>query len=457
MRNFIRTTAIIISTIFLISCAGNPTEKEKGVFSLEYQKYTGVNPLKGFMDYDGGNKDSFPHSLEYIPINLDQVMTGENQYDFSVVENALVSCSESHHQAVIRFILDTPNENCHIPNYIKNKINTFSYSYDGAEGISPDYNDEYFINQICSFIKAFSKYDGDPRIASVQTGIIGHWGEQHIYYVENSKDFSEEWQVKNSTWETFFKEWGTDFTKTKLSARNPSRPGHKQFSSIAYYNDMICSSSDDAYFDELLATKNANPSSWKTSHVSGEIAPGLQDVLIASIVNNKNSAVYKKYVEDIKKYHISCAIFAELFDKDKSFLNKNQKSLLQTQSLMGYDLYVENASLKYDEEILTVQISLNNKGVAPFVYDWPVELSIFDGEQICNSFYPDWKISDIIDNKSSRKLSFSDKVVLDESKEYSILLKIVNPMKNGYPVKFSNKSQDYNLEGYLTLGKIDNY
>lgn len=104
MRNFIRTTAIIISTIFLISCVGNP--KEKRIFSLEYQKYTGVNPLKGFMDYDGGNKDSFPHSLEYIPINLDQVMTGENQYDFSVVENALVSCSESHHHVMPNRNLD---------------------------------------------------------------------------------------------------------------------------------------------------------------------------------------------------------------------------------------------------------------------------------------------------------------------------------------------------------------
>lgn len=465
-------SAIIISSILIfgmVSCS-SPHENDyiqiatgnensevifEKAYSLGYRKYTGVNPLKGFMDFDGGHKDAFPHSLEYIPVNLEEVMKAEGSVDFSVVEIKLNSCAASGHQAVIRFILDTPGETCHIPAYIRNKIDTFNYSFEGSSGVTPDYNDEYFISEICKFIKSFSAYDGDPRLASIQTGIIGHWGEQHIYLVENSTGYTAKWNVADSTWKKFFDEWGTDFTKTKLSTRNPSRPGHNKYSSIGYYNDMIGSKEDDEYFDELMQSKNSNPDSWKTSHVSGEIAPALQDALVNSIVNKTyDTDVYKKYDEDLSLYHVSCALFSKLFGKDKNVLKNNQSAFLSAQSLMGYDFYVDEAKSSYDGNALSVDLHVVNKGVAPFPYRWEVELALHDGNEVFHSSSPNWNFTDIVNKNESKSFSHKYSVKLNEGKEYLLLLKIKNPMTGGYPVRFSNETQDADVSDYLTIGKI---
>jgi len=452
---------IIFTVVFCFAGCSFAVGEENIKLSFEeadfsYNKYTGVNPLKGFESWAGSSENSVPYSLEYIPLNLDIVMTAENTFDFTKVEEALENCKSSHHQAILRFILDEPNVTSHIPAYLLQKVSTFDYSADGNTGKTINYNDEYFLNQISGFIKKFAKlYDGDPRIALIQTGIIGHWGEQHIYYVENDSNLknNENCLIKDSTWITFFKVWAESFKKTKLGARNPERPGHKNYSSIAYYNDMICSDEDNTYFDELLESVNANPESWKTSIVTGEIAPALQNGLITSIkTKNETAGMYKKFLRDVNKYHISSALFADFFEKNDSDLGANILEFQKAQSRMGYDLSVDAARVKANGKKVKMGVFVKNEGVAPFPYNWKVELAWYDGNQIIESFVTSWKISGLCD--SSEMFTVETEKTGEAGAEYTLLMRIINPMAGGFPVKFSNVTQDSVVEGYITLGKI---
>jgi hypothetical protein len=41
-----------------------------------------------------------------------------------------------------------------------------------------------------------------------------------------------------------------------------------------------------------------------------------------------------------------------------------------------------------------------------------------------------------------------------ESGEHTLLIRIANPLETGQPVRFANRSQDADVDGWLTLGMV---
>lgn len=109
---------------------------------------------------------------------------------------------------------------------------------------------------------------------------------------------------------------------------------------------------------------------------------------------------------------------------------------------------MEKASLSKNDSSYELNIIIQNKGVAPFYYDWPVSVAIYDGSKIVKETNTTWKISEIAEGS---KKEFSFNLGSNYSNENKILLRIKNPMENGYPVRFSNETQDKDVTEYLTL------
>lgn len=56
-------------------------------------------------------------------------------------------------------------------------------SYD-TDQWSPDYSHPKMLEAIDFFLADFAaRYDGDPRIAFLQQGLLGYWGEWHSTYI----------------------------------------------------------------------------------------------------------------------------------------------------------------------------------------------------------------------------------------------------------------------------------
>ena len=407
--------------------------------NVEYSTVNNANPLKGFAVWEGSVKNGVPCSLEYVPVAFSDVLTAENTCNFSKFESKLNAAQKRGHQAIVRFIIDDTGKGLNLPNFLINSVKMYNYTTGSYSGKSPDYNDQRLLSQILYFIKELAaKYDGDARIANLETGIIGHYAEQHIYYCEVNKNGQK---INDNTWKTFFKTFSESFSKTCISVRSPSRPGVADYDNLGYYNDMLYSDNDDNYFRKMLSTNSSLPGHWVNSMITGEFAPPEGKSFIENCGNKEVLAKYKSRVEE---FHVSSLLFNKAFT-----LQQDPQLILAASDMLGYSFTATSASLQSLGSELVVAVTIKNTGVAPFYYKWPVSIAFAKDNAAFNSLETDWDITSIAPGES---VDFSFTIPYDETLvDLPILIGIPNPMKGGYYVSFANKGQDKDVKGWLTV------
>ena len=124
---------------------------------------------------------------------------------------------------------------------------------------------------------------------------------------------------------------------------------------------------------------------------------------------------------------------------------------------LGYTLCISNAVL-VDASLstpLNVSVGLRNMGVAPFYYDWTVQLGVLNSsnEFVTNWLTP-WKLSSLLPSATNTIWSC---VITNHGLgvgKYRIALRVVNPWPLGVPFRFANDAQDAYIPGWLTLGQV---
>ncbi|MEA2070527.1 MAG: hypothetical protein U9O98_04480 [Asgard group archaeon] len=139
------------------------------------------NPFRGFVPFMG-NYDTFPHSMEFFYVPLKDLMSGEDTYTFNQgLEPKIEQIADRNHQTIFRVYLDYPGQEIGVPDFLIPGLTFYHYDEFGG-GESPDYTNETLISTLESFISTLGEeYDGDQRIAFIQIGLLGHWGEWHTY------------------------------------------------------------------------------------------------------------------------------------------------------------------------------------------------------------------------------------------------------------------------------------
>lgn len=80
--------------------------------------------------------------------------------------------------------MDIPGDRAHadLPAWLMEKTQGRAYSCEYGQGYCPDYTDETLIQAHERVIQALAqRYDGDPFVAYVELGSLGHWGEWHVH------------------------------------------------------------------------------------------------------------------------------------------------------------------------------------------------------------------------------------------------------------------------------------
>jgi hypothetical protein len=120
---------------------------------------------------------------------------------------------------------------------------------------------------------------------------------------------------------------------------------------------------------------------------------------------------------------------------------------------MGYELHATHADIQTAPRKLDVSLTVTNTGVAPFYYDWPVELAVVDAaNHRIITWNPDWKLSEIVPGEPAIPWRFGGELPQRPSGTCRLLLRVVNPLTRGRAVRFANQSQDQDVPGWLTLG-----
>jgi hypothetical protein len=92
---------------------------------------------------------------------------------------------------------------------------------------------------------------------------------------------------------------------------------------------------------------------------------------------------------------------------------------------------------------------VENHGVAPMYYAWPVEAEALDGTgRIVGRGSASWPLPELLPGKTA-EWSISLNSLADASR--TALLRIANPMPGGHSVAFANGEMSTVVSGWLTL------
>lgn len=207
---------------------------------------TSTNPMKG-LTADPNIRNPYASgihfSLEHVYVGLDQVLTGPNTYDWTYFENLLNQYVTRNTHAIPRFFIHYPGEVIALPNYLIDRIEYRYYkNLRGDFGISPYYGDVLLLKTITEFIIAFGKrYDNDYRIAFIQGGLIGFWGEHHC---SGNNDF-----IPIVTIENLVQEYQKAFKSTPIQIRYPDQIDTSITHNIGYHDDSFTYTTLDGIYN----------------------------------------------------------------------------------------------------------------------------------------------------------------------------------------------------------------
>lgn len=338
-----------------------------------------VQPMTGIVFWDdnylwnSSDKDALADaiSLEYSYIPINEIVSNNNDYDWSYIDNKLADISARNHQAIFRMYYSYPGRATTVPQYIKNLA-----GYNETEGISeglttyfPDWTNE----ELKSFTKAFhtkfaERYDNDNRIAFIQVG-FGLWGEYHIYDEPGTLVLGETFPSKAYQAE-FVEHLSTTYTDLPWSISiDASNVNNTPFDSTEL-TGISFGLFDDSFMSESHSGYNETALNFFNYHNRFELAPFGGEFSYLSATDQRNvltptvGAYGKSYEEFAADFYVTYMIGNDTYTGNS---NEEQpiSRIKEASMASGYQFSVIALSANATQTKITIQ----NTGVAPIYYD----------------------------------------------------------------------------------------
>ncbi len=449
MRSIITRHLILILAMWNWGISGLGAE-------LQYQTQTNASPLKGLeIDYEKNN------TFIWRYLSLRSVMIGPNEFDWSSFETSLEKTSSQGRHQIIRPVLDLYSPQHHLPSFLTNQPRA-TYLIESPQtffgypkgGIVPVYSNANMRAAITNFITVFAaKYDGDPRIGFIEVGLIGTWGEW--------------WNINMSRWpqtlvppeltREVLELYQSQFKQTKILARWPD----KDFShySFGYHDDWFAFWKNPGTFYKRLT--NSGPAAvnrWKTEPVGARLHPEFCDYDRGPLYLKEDVSV-ERFIQLIQRQHVSWIRLPypdslKMIQRVRPPYYAAITNLIVAAQRTGYELYCSRSDWHQNGKSLNLSVTITNTGVAPFYYPWKMELGLVQGGQPQKSWSTSWDIRRVIPGEGSVQYDITIDDFPFPPKQGKLALRIVNPLPKGYLLRFANKTQDADLDGWLTLGEI---
>lgn len=455
----IRAIAILNLVIALISIQASAQER----VLLEYAPSPVANPLKGLVPYAGDENTRFPHTMEFDYVGFTDLVKGYDTFDWIPMERLLNDIAGRGHQAVFRIYLEYPGKKNLVPKFliddglkVHKYLNTNTQPLPPAQVETPDYEDPNLRKALRNFIAAFGKkYDGDPRIGFITAGLLGTWGEWHTY--PKSELFASK-TVQAEVMDAY----AAAFKVTPILLRYPAGEDTWEKASncnqpFGYHDDSFAwatldtgKKDDDWFF--IPALKQAGTAAidkWKTHPIGGEIRPEAWGKVFDEKPGNKNIQNFRKCVDET---HATWLMDSGMFEKKSSPVRK-QRAETEVRH-MGYEFHVPTVQVTRNQSRLQIELELQNRGVAPFYYEWPAEYGVIAKGKVVKKFKSTGKLTGLLPGDPNRR--WSDEINVGElpAGEYTLAVRVPNPLPNGSPIRFANATQDRDVDGWLSLTTI---
>ena len=389
-------------------------------------------------------------TLRYLELRWREVEPEEGVYAWEAIKQkyGLAALREQGIHLVLRFVCDVPGKEPHldIPDWLYAQTGDGSW-YDTAygKGYSPDYANETFRaahRRVLGALAAFLGTDG--FVTYVELGSLGHWGEWHIKSGEGLVPMPEE-----AIRDEYAADYRAAFPTAELLMRRPFRFAAEQH--LGLYNDMTGHEKDTkewlgwiehgGWYGSDPHALVPMPAFWQDAPVGGEFTSSLsmQDLLVKNL---------PRTLDLLEASHMS-------FLGPKTAQAACTKGYDAVLRRLGYRLRVTELKLTPCAGGVSAALTVANEGVAPFYWDWAVNL--YGEDAAGNTLYtvplplslPELMpgetqtVSVVLEGAEIRQLCGGWKKSLSRSQTH-LTIGIVDPMTGRDAVRFAMKGKQKN-------------
>ncbi|MFP6900436.1 MAG: DUF4832 domain-containing protein [Opitutales bacterium] len=398
------------------------------------------NPLKGYCVYTDAGKIRRPYSMVFLSVPWKKLEPTEGRYAFEEWEKeAWGHKAAAGKHVVLRVYADYPKKPPAMPDWLPAKgVTSKAYKHHGG-GLSPDYEHPAMVAALERLIARMGKrYNGHPRVAFVQLGLLGFWGEWHTYP-------RDELFASEKTQRRVLEAYRKAFPDKQLMARYADGlPG--EYPQMGFHDDMFPEDTDNGKEWSFLARmrRAKRIDTWKRTVIGGEMAPDAAKKWLGR--------KWDLTVEMAKRSH-----FTWVGPYGPSLEGRTSKGFVQRSDelvrLMGYQYRlteIRHPSVVGQGRRCKVIILGVNEGVAPFYYPWPVKLAWLDagGKVASSSTLKD----DLRKWLPSEFAIAADLVAPSKAGAYRLALGIEDPWTRKPAIRLANELPVSN--GWTVLGEI---
>lgn len=294
--------------------------------------------------------------------------------------------------------------------------------------------------------KAAAAWDNDPRVAYVEMGIIGEWGEHH------DPNITTYWAPHDQPNHVAYRTWIPGMEKTLGDAFRDGFKNKKVMVRYAYdfkdyefgvYWDSWAQAEEQVRgYEEMLKLGDR----WKTQPMGGEItwnwgSLGRFNSFEAVVADHETRKTVIEQIRNLHANHLGGITWAD-FNNPSFLVNAD---LLQRS--LGYRFVL--SEFAYPSRIesgkpFNISFKVKNTGSSPFYYDWPVEIALLDndsGQKVWSTLLDEVKISQWMpgerwdaDNSSysvsAREYRIEEELTMDRTVadgEYIMSISILDP------------------------------
>jgi hypothetical protein len=416
---------------------------ENELINIEETQEAFPNPMKGFRPTVYTDRTTFSYHeygrvykqyVRYSDLESSSEDTVQKILDWS--NRAWTGIEQKNIKVIPRVVLTYP---------ISNKLDSPANDFWPNDIYQPSsvsrWTTKELYNRLENFVRKLGEaWDNDPRVAAIELGLWGYWGEHHL--LSNGKIPSSVQKILGDAFSNAFK-------NKKVMVRYPETFSGYRF---GFYWDSFALS-DDSESGNGIIRRNA----WKNQMIGGEVAYdwGNRSQLGKSptdtVSSNKSSDFLIGW---IRRTHASSLGWVSDYNSSSPNIKENAARI---QKSLGYRYVIRSViyrKIVNSGQNIELSFKVSNSGSAPFYYKWPIEISFLDHDRvpIAKKIISDIDITSWMpDETYTVNANFSLPQELGKG-TYIVAISIVDPSGNRPSLRFANKN--YYNGGRTPIGII---
>ncbi len=337
-----------------------------------------VNPMRGLTKWRGNEIVPQPEAAKdaYQRYTWSQLETSQGVYNFSKLEYDIAQAWSQGRKFAFRVRdMVEPGAGIKVPMYLE------PYGFYTTDNMFvPDYNHPFYQQRRLALLTALgAKYNADPRVAYLDIGMYGKWGEWHVYGVDYNSSAAQ--------------------AKGIVPASQASKRAIVDAHVVAFPQTQLLMMTDDGYALRyaMLDVQTTIPIGWRRdslarTHFSDGLNrkfqqhPDLQNVLlnrwkVAPVVAEFYGGTLMDFalaMQQVKDYHVTQIGNGNL-STWSSYSSSDQALLIDLGKAAGYRFRVDQVTLPRTlaaGSTLSVSSQWHNDGIAPAYEGWQVRYQL---------------------------------------------------------------------------------